>query len=289
MRTIRFALFLLLLPPFVCNAQKAHRVSGGETGPPPASSKASFRLQEVQSNTTQEYSRNKAFSLDEEAEDESYINEAFITVGAAIPCDPFASYILDDVAQGAKIGAAAHMNYTVWFIKYLGLGIDLNGGFFGYDFSKVPPYNASSGQTVKKTVKTGWNLISFGLSLRTKFPLYKNNIFLTGRVFAQYGMLNSPTSKVSYKTEVGVDANNKPVYQDGSAVLFPQFVSHKFILGGGIGVRMRVKKRLYVLANLDYSYAVSNNSKTRPVSDGRTHLFSNYSAFSVEAGVAYAF
>jgi hypothetical protein len=197
--------------------------------------------------------------------------------------------MLDGVTQGAKMGAAVNINYTVWFIKYFGLGIDMNGGFLGYDFSKVPSYNPLAGQTVTKTSKTGWNLISFGMSFRTKFPVYQNSVFLTGRIFLQYGMLNSPTLKVTYRAEVGVDGDNKPIYQNGSAVPFPQFVSHKLILGGGVGVRIRVKKRVYILANCDYGYATSNNLKTKPVPDSRTNLFSNYSAFSIQAGVAYAF
>jgi hypothetical protein len=280
MKTVRFAISFAILTPFVCNAQKAHRVSGGETMPTLSSTIKAYRVKEVQSDNTQQYSHNKAFSLNEETEEDNHKSEVFITVGAGAPCAPFASYIFNDVAQGAKIGTATHANYTIWFIKYIGLGIDLNHGYFGYDFSKIPSYTPQKGQTVTKTSKTGWNLIAFGISLRTKFPVYQNNVFFTGRVFMQYGMLNSPVSKVKYKTE-----NDSK----GEVVIFPQFVSNKFMLGSGIGVRVRVKKRLYALANFDYSYAISNNAKNKLSPDGRTQLLSNYSAFSVEAGIAYAF
>jgi hypothetical protein len=287
-KAIRLAVTFILLTPLVCNAQKAYRISGGETGPKPVSSNVkAFRVKEVLSNNTQEYSRNKAFSLNEEAEYDSYASEVSVAVGMAIPCAPFTSHVLEDVVQGAKIGTSAHINYTIWFIKYMGFGIDINGGFLGYDFSKTPSYTPAAGQTIRRTFKTGWNLISAGISLRTKFPIYQNSVFLTGRVFLQYGMLNSPTSKVFYKTEVGVTDDDKPIYQNNSTILFQQFVSQKLILGGGIGVKIRVKKRLYVLANFDYSYATLNN--TKPTSYSARGLISNYSAFSIEAGVAYAF
>ncbi|MDR0619138.1 MAG: hypothetical protein LBG17_04500 [Bacteroidales bacterium] len=284
------AIAFTLLVPLVCNAQKAHRVSGGNTGPTsvPSGAKA-YRLQEVVSDNVQEYNLNKAYSLNKEAEDESYTNEVFVTVGTAIPCGPFASRAVENVVQGAKVGAAVHINYTAWFVKYMGIGFDINGEFFGYDFSKIPSYTPTSGEIITRTVKTGWNLILSGISLRTKLPLYQNSVFLTGRVFLHYGMINSPTSKVSYKTQTGVDADEKPLYQNGSTVLLAQFVSHKLILGGGVGIRVRIKKRLYILGNFDYGYTVSNNTKTKITYSYARDLTDDYSSFSIGAGVAYAF
>jgi hypothetical protein len=190
--------------------------------------------------------------------------------------------------QGAKVGFATYINYTIWFTKYIGLGVDFNNRYFGYDFSKVMLNASSEGATDIKISKTGWDLISFGLSLHTKLPLYQNSVFLTGRVLAQYGMLNSPVGKISYKIE-NLNKEGIAVRQNSSTVVFPQFVSQKFLLGGSIGVKVRVNKRFYVVSDIDYGYAISNNTRTKNTQDGRTGLFSGYSAFSVGAGIAYAF
>jgi hypothetical protein len=269
-----------MLIPFVCNAQKARRVSAGvEAGPSSTASGRAYRLEEILSDNVQGYNPNKAYSLNEEVEEDNYQNEISVAVGATIPCTPFASYILDNIVQGAKNGFAVNVGYTVWFMKNIGFGIDIKDEYFGYDFSKVPPYNPYEWQTDVKISKTGWNLVALGVSLRTKFPVYKNAIFLTGNVSMKYGMLNSPVEKVSYKEDDVMK----------SEVVFPRFMSYELLIGGSIGVRARLKRRLYGVINLDYNYATSNNKETIRIPNVRTGLFSDYSAFSVEAGIAYAF
>ncbi|MDR1973855.1 MAG: hypothetical protein LBQ31_04180 [Bacteroidales bacterium] len=260
-----------------------------------ADAQKAYRLTEVPAATV-EYNRNKAFSLNEEVEDESYKSEASITVGAAIPCVPFALYVTGDdaqseVTQGAKTGVSVHANYIAWFIKYFGFGVDFSGGFMGYDFSKISSGGHWQGgsATLVKTTKMGWNMFAFGVSLRTKIPLYKNDVFLTGRISMQYGMLTSPLVKEVYRVESGTDSEGNPTYRNSTTTVFPQFTAHKFLLGGGVGVRVRVRKRMYALANFDYNYAISNNFKNKSAADARTKLFSNYAAFSVEAGISYVF
>jgi hypothetical protein len=304
MRTIYTAVIFTLLYCLVAStepvaAQKAHRLSGSSEHSTKSSNNPAHRLQEVVNNNEEPPTRNKAFSLDEEVEDEAYKSEVSFSIGAAIPGKSFALYTPEgsNVIQGAKIGTSIHANYSIWFIKYFGIGIDLNGGIFGYDFSKTPEYTPAANQRNVKTKHIGWSVISLGASLKTKFPVYKNSVFITGRIFAQYGMVNSPLSKATYEysTIEMVDKEDgtqeeKTVWKKGSPVtLFSQDMSHNIILGGGVGARVKVMKRLYVIANFDYSYSTANNSKNK-FENNRVNLFSKtYSAFTIEAGISYSF
>jgi hypothetical protein len=303
MRTIYTAIIFTLLYCLVAStkpavAQKAHRLAGSSTHSTKSNNSPAHRLQEVNNTNEEPPTRNKAFSLDEEAEDEAYKSEVSISVGTAIPSMSFTLRTPEgsNVIQGAKTGVTVHANYTIWFMKYLGIGIDANGAFFGYDFSMIPEYVPSENQRNVKTKQTGWSVISIGGSLRTKFPVYKNNIFITGRIFAQYGMVNSPLSKVTYEYStienvvVEGETKEKTVWRKGNPItLFSQDMSNNFILGGGIGARVKVMKRMYAIVNFDYSYSTANNSKNK-FEKNRTGLFSKtYSAFTIEAGISYSF